>query len=69
MAKTEPNRVRVPVERAIRECRLYVEGKQTPGQANYATALKEIKELAAPSKSNFVLVTLEEPLISFSAVA
>lgn len=61
MAKTEPNRVRVPVERAIRECRLYVEGKQTPGQANYATALKEIEDLATPSRGSFVLVTLEEP--------
>lgn len=61
MAQTPPNRIRVPVERAIRECRLYVQGKQYPGQANYATALKDIEALSDGTSKNFVLVDLEEP--------
>lgn len=61
MAHTPPNRIRVPVERAIRECRLYVQGKQYPGQANYATALKDIEALSDGTSKDFVLVDLEEP--------
>lgn len=61
MASNETNRIRVPVERAIRECRLYVQGKQYPGQANYASALKDLDELSDGTSRNFVLVSLEEP--------
>lgn len=58
MAKPQRNRLRVPVERAIRECRLFVQGKQQPGQAHYATALQDLEE---HPEDSFVWVSLEEP--------
>lgn len=51
-------RLRVPVERAIEQCRVYVDGVQRRGQFSYSAALRE---LARFDDNGFVWLSLKEP--------
>lgn len=63
MPQNSRDRLSVPVERSIRQCRLYVDGVQQPGQYAYATALHDLpkRDAGTKAKGNFVWLEVEEP--------
>ncbi|MGD7001335.1 magnesium/cobalt transporter CorA [Corynebacterium halotolerans] len=51
-------RVRVPVERVIEQCRVYIDGVQRRGQYSHSSALRELEKYGG---DGFVWLSLKEP--------
>ncbi|QGU07344.1 Magnesium transport protein CorA [Corynebacterium occultum] len=51
-------RLRVPVERVIEQCRVYLDGVQRKGQYSYSSALREVEQHEG---RGFVWLSLNEP--------
>ncbi|MGP6173261.1 magnesium/cobalt transporter CorA [Corynebacterium sp. A21] len=59
-APVQPSRgrLRVPVERVIEQCRVYIDGVQRKGQYSHSSALREVEQ---HQETGFVWLSLNEP--------
>ena len=60
-ADVEPNRIPVPVTRAIVDCAVYVDGARIPGQYTPTAAVDRVCELEAAEQRGFIWIGLHEP--------
>lgn len=55
------SRIRIPVERVIDHCWLFIDGARIPGECNHTNALKLLEERRQPEQEGFVWLSLSEP--------
>jgi magnesium transporter len=60
-ADLDPSSIHVPVERAVVDCGIYVDGRRLPGNYTHAAALAKVRELERDGGEAFVWIGLHEP--------
>lgn len=57
----EASKLRVPVERIIDHCWLFIDGVRQPGEYHHSTAMEQVQEVLKNGQEAFIWLSLHEP--------